>query len=164
MLLDFLFLQGPKTLFSQEHNFRKSCFRKNLRKEANLIEPKKKKKTSSMFPFFPFIVKMPSWSCCWQMNMSQTKSVKQRCVTQQPFKSIYSVIKTAIYLHQNNSHRAPLDKSLDILHKVTSASAWQLLDFSCGQLCFPPLFSQEQLIRLFQPSSSCNWWLRCAPQ
>lgn len=48
-------------------------------------------------------------------------------------------------------------------HKVTSASTSQMLDFSCGQLCFPPRFCLQQLIRVFQPST-CNWWLRCTPQ
>lgn len=46
-------------------------------------------------------------------------------------------------------------------HKVTSASTSQMLDFSCGQLCFPPRFCLQQLIRVFQPST-CNWWLRDA--
>lgn len=77
------------------------------------------------------------------------------CLYQNNSQAIFQCKSSFPESHQTNPRASP--------HKVTSAPTSQTLDFSCGQLCFPPHFSLQQLIRLFQPST-CNWWLRCTPQ
>lgn len=185
--------QGLKRLFFQERNLRVRCLLKIQRKRTHAYGVKTASNTLWIKQILIWIYCCTQEGFCahiyiftkersafltggeikivkWLKSSTQTRLVKQRCITPWPFANIYDVIKRIQQQYFNasqlffvffpESHKTNPCAST---HKVTSASTSQMLDFSCGQLCFPPRFCLQQLIRVFQPST-CNWWLRCTPQ